>query len=54
MEVLLYVVMISFVSGILFQAVRRYEPNRRLALVLEFLVSVVGFAAVVHHVSGLR
>src|SRR5271170_6776650 len=50
----LYVVVICFTSGILLQVVRRYEPNRRLAFVLEFLVSVVLFAAVVHQVSGLR
>ena len=42
----LYVFAICLVAGALFTAVRKFEPNPRLAYVLVFLIIAVGAAAV--------
>jgi hypothetical protein len=41
-----YVFTVGFVAVVLFQAVNRLEPNRRLAT---FLIIVVGVAAIMRH-----
>ena len=43
---MLYVLGISVVAGILFVAVNEFEPDRRLALALKFLIIFVSVAAV--------
>jgi hypothetical protein len=40
-----YVFTVGLVAAVLFQAVNRLEPNRRLATALKFLIIVVGVAA---------
>jgi hypothetical protein len=42
----IYVVTIWCLAAILFVSVHELEPNRRLALVLEFLILAVGAAAI--------
>jgi hypothetical protein len=44
-----YVFTVGFVAVVLFQAVNRLEPNRRLATALKFLIIVVGVAAIIRH-----
>jgi hypothetical protein len=46
-EILLYVVTIYAVSAMLFVDVDKFEPNRRLARVLKFLILAVCAAAIV-------
>jgi hypothetical protein len=46
MLTLFYVFTIWCVAAILFVSVHEHEPNRRLALVLEFLILAVGAAAI--------
>ena len=45
MWALIYVLTISFVAAALFLIVDRFEPNRRLALVLKFLILALAGAA---------
>ena len=42
----LYVFVICLVVGALFTAVRKFEPNRRLAYVLMILILALGTAAI--------
>jgi hypothetical protein len=46
MLALIYVVTIWCVAAILFVSVHEHEPNRPLALVLEFLILALGTAAI--------
>jgi hypothetical protein len=46
MLALIYVFTIRCVAAILFVTVREFEPNRRLALVLELVVLALGAAAI--------
>jgi hypothetical protein len=48
----LYVLTICFVAGALFTAVRRFEPNRLLALVLMLLIFGIGAAAVARQLGA--
>ena len=43
---LIYVLTICCVGAVLFVGVHRLEPNRRLALMLKFLILAVGAAAI--------
>ena len=42
----IYVLTICCVGAVLFVSVNRFEPNRRLALMLKLLVLAVGAAAI--------
>jgi hypothetical protein len=46
MLVLVYIFTIWCVAAILFVTVHEFEPNRRLALVLELLILALGTAAI--------
>jgi hypothetical protein len=46
MLALFYAFTTCFVAAVLFVAVNEFEPDRRLALVLKFLVLAVGVAAI--------
>jgi hypothetical protein len=43
---LIYVLTICYVGAVLFVSVNKFEPNRRLALLLKFLILAVGAAAI--------
>jgi formate hydrogenlyase subunit 4 len=47
---LVYMFAIWCVSTVLYVSVNNFEPNRRLAVVLQFLILAVGSAAVVSRV----
>jgi hypothetical protein len=46
MSALFYVFTIGFVAAIMFVAVDKFEPNRRYAYVLMFLILAVGTLAI--------
>jgi hypothetical protein len=46
MPVHLYALAICFLAAVLFVGINNFEPSPRLALVLKFLILVVGAAAI--------
>jgi hypothetical protein len=46
MSAVIYIVGIGVVAAMLFRAVNNFEPNRRLAQVLKFLIIFVSVAAI--------